>query len=136
MLIRFLEDATLLMRFLRVSRNNCASARPGGTHGASGVTFVSTEPSVGTYDESTDKWTFPELAIGGTEALVITAGFDPLCDEGARYAEKLVAAGVKTTYAPYHGMIHGFLSMGGWLDVSRQALDYASNQLAVALRSI
>ena len=70
------------------------------------------------------------------EALVITAGFDPLCDEGMRYAEKLVAAGVKTTYAPYHGMIHGFLSMGGWLDVSRQALDYASNQLAVALRSI
>ena len=69
------------------------------------------------------------------ETLLVTAGFDPLRDEGARYAERLVAGGIKTTYVPYSTMIHGFFGMGGWLDISRQALDYSAHQLRIALHN-
>jgi acetyl esterase len=45
-------------------------------------------------------------------ALVITAGHDPLRDEGAEYAETLAAAGVPVTYECREGSIHGFMNMG------------------------
>jgi acetyl esterase len=45
-------------------------------------------------------------------ALIITAGHDPLRDEGAEYAETLAAAGVKVTYECREGSIHGFMNMG------------------------
>jgi acetyl esterase len=45
-------------------------------------------------------------------ALVITAGHDPLRDEGAEYAERLAAAGVPVDYECCEGTIHGFMNMG------------------------
>jgi acetyl esterase len=45
-------------------------------------------------------------------ALIITAGFDPLRDEGADYAATLAAAGVAVDYVCYEGTIHGFVTMG------------------------
>ncbi len=71
---------------------------------------------------------------GLPKALVITAGFDPLRDEGIRYADELSSSGVETTHVCYDGMIHGFFSMGGWLEKSREALDYTSQRLAEALQ--
>jgi acetyl esterase len=44
-------------------------------------------------------------------ATVLTAGFDPLRDEGKVYAEKLQAAGVPVVYKNYEGAFHGFISM-------------------------
>ena len=44
-------------------------------------------------------------------AIVVTAGFDPLRDEGDAYAERLDASGVKVTHLRYDDMIHGFASM-------------------------
>ena len=45
-------------------------------------------------------------------AVVATAGFDPLRDEGSAYAERLSDAGVPVWYRCYDDMIHGFFGMG------------------------
>ena len=55
-------------------------------------------------------------------ALVITAGYDPLVDEGKAYAERLRAAGVEVAYREYPDMVHGFLLMGGVLDTANVAV--------------
>ena len=44
-------------------------------------------------------------------ALIITAGFDPLCDEGEAYGKRLQAAGVPTDITCYKGTIHGFFGL-------------------------
>jgi acetyl esterase len=44
---------------------------------------------------------------------VVTAEFDPLCDEGLFYAEQLKLAGTQATHQSCEGMIHGFLHMIG-----------------------
>lgn len=65
-------------------------------------------------------------------ALIITAGYDPLLDEGKAYAERLAAAGVAVEYVCYEGMMHGFITMGRVLDAANQALAQAGAALAKA----
>ena len=45
-------------------------------------------------------------------ALVLTAGFDPLRDEGRLYADALSAAGSSAEYICFERQIHGFITMG------------------------
>jgi acetyl esterase len=66
-------------------------------------------------------------------ALIQTAEFDPLRDEGQTYAETLRAAGVAVEYHCYAGMIHGFARMGGKVDKGKAALDDAAAALRRAL---
>ena len=55
-------------------------------------------------------------------AFVMTAGFDPLLDEGRAYAERLKKEGVPTEYREYSDMVHGFITMGRVLDTANAAL--------------
>ena len=55
-------------------------------------------------------------------AFVLTAGFDPLLDEGRQYVELLARAGVQVSYRDYPDMIHGFILMGGVLDTANAAV--------------
>jgi acetyl esterase len=67
---------------------------------------------------------------GAPPALVVTAGFDPLQDEGRDYAERLQAAGVKATLVHYPTLVHDFYIMG---DVS-PAVPKAAAETAQALK--
>jgi acetyl esterase len=55
-------------------------------------------------------------------AFVLTAGFDPLLDEGRQYVELLARAGVEVAYRDYPDMVHGFIVMGGVLDTANAAV--------------
>jgi acetyl esterase len=74
----------------------------------------------------------PSLA-GVAPALVVTAGFDPLRDEGDAYARKLRAAGVRVDHICYGGMVHGFLPMGKLLDTGMRGVAQISAALREAL---
>ena len=54
-------------------------------------------------------------------AYVLTAGFDPLLDEGKAYADRLTQAGVSVVYECFEGQIHGFLPMAGALAAAHHA---------------
>ncbi len=66
-------------------------------------------------------------------ALIITAGFDPLRDEGEAYARALRTAGVRVDYACYGGMIHGFVPMGRLIDTGNRAVSHIAGSLREAL---
>ncbi|KRE98033.1 hypothetical protein ASG88_17825 [Nocardioides sp. Soil777] len=70
--------------------------------------------------------------VGLPPAVVVTAGFDVLRDEGIAYAERLRADGVPVAHHHYPGTIHGFWWMRAAVDECEEML----NDVAVALRRI
>lgn len=71
---------------------------------------------------------------GLPRAYVVTAGFDPLKDEGRAYADKLNRAGVAAVHADYPDMIHGFFNMSGVLPQVKLAIAAAAKAMKEALR--
>lgn len=65
-------------------------------------------------------------------ALVITAEYDPLRDEGEAYAAQLQLSGVSAVTKRYDGMIHGFFEMAALLDTARLAIEEAAHALRSA----
>ena len=71
---------------------------------------------------------------GVAPALIVTAGFDPLRDEGEAYAQALRDAGVRVDYVCYGGMIHGFVPMGRLIETGNRAVSHIAASLRQALR--
>lgn len=67
-------------------------------------------------------------------ALVVTAGFDPLRDEGRLYADSLSAAGDAVQYVCFERQMHGFLGMGGVIDEANTAVQLCGDWLRRYLR--
>jgi acetyl esterase len=66
-------------------------------------------------------------------AFVLTAGYDPLRDEGLAYAQRLSEAGVRCTEICFERQIHGFVLMGKVIDEANAAVAMCSSALSRAL---
>jgi acetyl esterase len=69
-------------------------------------------------------------------ALVVTAGYDPLIDEGRAYADKLRAAGAEVAYREFADMVHGFILFGGVLDTANAAVAQCCSALGAAFEKV
>jgi acetyl esterase/lipase len=67
---------------------------------------------------------------GLAPAIIITAGFDPLVDQGEAYARRLKAAGAPVAYRCYDSLLHGFTAYGGAVP----AADTACREIAGLVR--
>jgi acetyl esterase len=76
---------------------------------------------------------FDDLA-GAPPAVVVTAGFDPLRDEGQAFAERLAAAGAPVRYRCERDLVHGFLSMTGAFRRAEAAVLRLCDDLAEGLQ--
>ncbi|HEX2689160.1 MAG TPA: alpha/beta hydrolase [Kofleriaceae bacterium] len=65
---------------------------------------------------------WPDLR-GSARTLLTTAGYDPLVEEGERYADLLRAAGTDVRHRRYPSLVHGYISLAGGVTAARAALD-------------
>ena len=71
---------------------------------------------IGGVDDLRNPYAFPATAdnfAGLPPAIVVTAEYDPLADDGKLYARALEEAGVKVIFKEYEGAIHGFNALAG-----------------------
>lgn len=87
-------------------------------------------------DEGNDWRASPALAPDVSAlppALIITAGHDPLMDEGLHYAERLKAADVQAEHVCFQDTFHGFIGYAGILDTATRAIDLICDRVKRAL---
>ena len=92
-------------------------------------------PSLDTLD-LLDPWYSPRRSPdlrGLAPAIVVSAGFDPIRDDGLDYAARLRAADVPVELLHYGGQLHGFLNFDSVNSASRDALQRIGNALTTAL---
>lgn len=85
-----------------------------------------------------DPWFSPRRATdfsGLPPALVVTAGFDPIRDDGLDYSARLRAAGVPVGLLHYSGQFHGFLNFDAVIGAGRDAQQRIGEALAAAFRA-
>ena len=92
---------------------------------------------IGTTPAAADPWLSPRRnpdMRGLPPALVLSAGYDPIRDDGLDYAARLRAAAVSVQLLHYPGQIHGFLSFDSVLGAGRDGLQRIGEALAAAFR--
>ena len=62
-------------------------------------------------------------------AFVLTAGYDPLRDEGLQYSQRLSEAGNRVTHVCFERQIHGFITMGRVIDEANAAVAMCAGEL-------
>jgi acetyl esterase len=111
---------------------------------ANGKGYMLTKESIAYYTESylrnredaKDWRASPQLAdshAGLPPAFIITAGFDPLRDEGLMYANALTKAGVSSQYICFERQIHGFITMGRVMQEANTAVSLCASALKANL---
>jgi acetyl esterase len=115
------------------------------SHTANGQGYLLTKESMDYYhdhyilDKAQDlDWRASPLLhenhAGLPPAFVLTAGYDPLRDEGLQYAHALSAAGNRAALVNFERQIHGFITMGRVIDEANVAVQLCAAQLREALR--
>jgi len=117
------------------------------SHRTNGQGYLLTADSIayyrGHYIEDAAQWVdwraSPLLAADHSRlppALVITAGYDPLRDEGRQYADVLSAAGNRVQYVCFERQVHGFLAMSKVIDEAESAIALAGAALRRTLGAV
>ena len=113
---------------------------------ANGTGYMLTHDSMAYYahqylrhaEDATDWRAAPLLATnhaGLPPAFILTAGFDPLKDEGLMYADALSEAGVPSQYVCFERQIHGFITMGRVIDEANTAVSLCAEVLKLKLHA-
>ncbi|MDD9890584.1 MAG: alpha/beta hydrolase [Gammaproteobacteria bacterium] len=77
---------------------------------------------------------FLERDVSGlSPAFVVTAGFDPLRDEGKAFADHLEQQGVPAEHVCYTDMIHGFISFAGGIGAGMELIEAIASRLKTEL---
>jgi acetyl esterase len=76
---------------------------------------------------------FAEDLTGAVPTIIVTAGFDPLRDEGRELADRLRQGGATVQYRCHGELVHGFVSMTGAIDAARLAVSRLAEDLRAAL---
>jgi acetyl esterase len=142
LLMRDAGDPGALLQLLIYPATDMRCGAPSHQHNGQG--YLLTRDSVAYYRahyiEDPSQWSdwraSPLLAPslqGLPPAFVLTAGYDPLRDEGLQYADALSAAGVKAEYLCFERQIHGFITMGRVIDEANTAVALCAAVLKRAL---
>ncbi|MEL6184492.1 MAG: alpha/beta hydrolase, partial [Myxococcota bacterium] len=78
---------------------------------------------------------FRESVAGAPPHVVVTAGYDPLRDEGDAWAKRLEEAGVQVIHQSPPGLFHGFWNAGGGIEAARVAIEEGLDAFRGLLRS-
>jgi acetyl esterase len=135
-------DPPLAYQLLIYPATDMRAVAPSHSHNGQGYLLTSDSIAYyrGHYIENPAHWAdwraSPLLAADLTRlppALVLTAGYDPLRDEGRQYADALSAAGNRVEYICFERQIHGFITMGRVLQEALTAVDLCAATLKRAL---
>ncbi len=133
--LRDAGDPPLACQLLIYPATDMRAVAPSHSHNGQG--YLLTSDSIAYYRshyiENSAHWAdwraSPLLAAdltGLPPALVLTAGYDPLRDEGRQYADALSAAGNRVQYICFERQIHGFITMSRVLQEALTAVDLCS----------